>query len=140
MTLEGVHGRRVLRLYHLYRVTVGLALVLLISSDLDENLLNLAHAGLFRDGSWAYLIINILIAILMQRPRHLLQVFSLAMADVILLVALFYAAGGVGKQAENFKEIDKHWEERTGHTVTLVPMPNSSTDQFAQYRVTGTDR
>ena len=94
MTLEGVHGRRVLRLYHLYRVTVGLALVLLISSDLDESLLNLAHAGLFRDGSWAYLIINILIAILMQRPRHLLQVFSLAMADVILLVALFYAAGG----------------------------------------------
>lgn len=53
-----------------------------------------------------------------------------AMAD-----ELFYVAGGVGKQAENFKEIVKPWEERTGHTVTLVPMPNSSSDQFAQYRL-----
>lgn len=48
---------------------------------------------------------------------------------------LFYVAGGVGRQAENFKEIVKPWEERTGHTVTLVPMPNSSSDQFAQYRL-----
>ena len=29
----------------------------------------------------------------------------------------------------------KPWEERTGHKVTLVPMPNSSSDQFAQYRL-----
>ena len=53
-----------------------------------------------------------------------------AMAD-----ELFYVMGGVGNQAENFKTIVKPWEERTGHTVTLVPMPNSSSDQFAQYRL-----
>ena len=53
----------------------------------------------------------------------------------VLADELFYVAGGVGKQAENFKEIVKPWEERTGHTVTLVPMPNSSSDQFAQYRL-----
>ncbi|MWV16414.1 PAS domain-containing protein [Pseudomonas sp. L-22-4S-12] len=94
MTLDGTHGRRVLRLYHLYRVTVGLVLVLLISSDLDKDLLNLAHAQLFRNGSWAYLIVNILSAVLMQQPRHLLQVFSIALLDVLLLSALFYAAGG----------------------------------------------
>jgi two-component system sensor histidine kinase PilS (NtrC family) len=94
MTLDGTHSRRVLRLYHLYRVTIGLTLVLLISSDLDKDLLDLAHAQLFRNGSWAYLVVNILIAVLMQQPRHLLQVFSIALLDVLLLSALFYAAGG----------------------------------------------
>ncbi|WP_394561273.1 sensor histidine kinase [Aquipseudomonas alcaligenes] len=83
-----------MRLYHLYRVTVGLALVVLISSQLDKELLELAHAPLFRYGSWAYLILNILVAVLMQRPRHLAQVFTLALLDVLLLCALFYAAGG----------------------------------------------
>ena len=53
----------------------------------------------------------------------------------VLADELFYVSGGVGKQAENFKEIVKPWEERTGHKVTLVPMPNSSSDQFAQYRL-----
>ncbi len=53
----------------------------------------------------------------------------------VLADELFYVAGGVGKQAENFNEIVKPWEERTGHKVTLVPMPNSSSDQFAQYRL-----
>ena len=92
--MSGAQGRRILRLYHLYRLTVGVAMVLLISSDLDNDLLDLAHVELFRNGSWAYLISNILIAVLLQRPRHLLQIFSLALVDVTLLSALFYAAGG----------------------------------------------
>ncbi len=94
LSLHEVPGRRIMRLYHLYRVTVGLALVVLISSQLDKELLELAHAPLFRYGSWAYLILNILVAVLMQRPRHLAQVFTLALLDVLLLCALFYAAGG----------------------------------------------
>ena len=53
-----------------------------------------------------------------------------AMAD-----ELFYVAGGVGKELETLKEIVKPWEERTGHKVTVVPMPNSSSDQFAHYRL-----
>ncbi|WP_324731786.1 sensor histidine kinase [Pseudomonas paeninsulae] len=94
LALTGTQGRRVLRLYHLYRLTIGLALVLLISSDMDTQLLNLAHAELFRYGSWFYLILNMLVAVLVQRPRNVVQIFSLAMVDVILLSALFYAAGG----------------------------------------------
>ncbi|MEE1948430.1 ATP-binding protein [Pseudomonas alcaligenes] len=94
LTLDGVPGRRILRLYNLYRVIIGLALVLLISSDLDDQLLELAHAELFRYGSWTYLILNVLVAVLLQRPSHLAQVFSLALLDVLLLCTLFFAAGG----------------------------------------------
>jgi trehalose/maltose transport system substrate-binding protein len=32
------------------------------------------------------------------------------------------------------EQLDK-FEERTGHTVTVVPMPSSTTDQFGQYRL-----
>jgi len=94
LALSGVHGRRILRLYHLYRLAIGLALVLLISSNLDSQLLDLAHPTLFRNVSWFYLILNILVAVIVQRPRSLVQVFSLALVDVILLSGLFYFAGG----------------------------------------------
>lgn len=94
LALSGIQGRRVLRLYHLYRLTIGLVLVLLISSDMDTQLLKLANAELFRYGSWCYLILNVLVAVTVQRPKHLAQIFSLALVDVILLSALFYAAGG----------------------------------------------
>ena len=94
LSLGGIPGRRILRLYNLYRVTVGLALVLLISSQLDSELLQLAHEQLFRYGSWVYLILNVLVAVLLQRPRHMPQIFSLALVDVLMLCALFYAAGG----------------------------------------------
>ncbi|MEX6501659.1 sensor histidine kinase [Pseudomonas zhanjiangensis] len=94
LALSGEQGRRVLRLYHLYRLSIGLLLVVLISSDMDSELLTLAHTELFRKGSWFYLVLNILIAVTVQRPRRLAQIFSLALVDVILLSALFYAAGG----------------------------------------------
>ncbi|MEO4047235.1 ATP-binding protein [Pseudomonas sp. CAU 1711] len=94
LALGGIPGRRILRLYNLYRATVGLALVILISSQLDRELLDLAHAELFRYGSWSYLILNVLLAVLVQRPRHLAQIFALALLDVLQLCALFYAAGG----------------------------------------------
>ncbi len=48
---------------------------------------------------------------------------------------LFYVSGSVGKAVENFAALVKPWEEATGHTVTLVPMPASTTDQFGQYRL-----
>ena len=94
LALSGVQGRRILRLYHLYRVGIGLVLVLLISSDLDRELLDLVHAELFRNGSWFYLILNVLVTVVVRRPRSLVQIFSLALVDVILLCGLFYAAGG----------------------------------------------
>ncbi|HCP53331.1 MAG: PAS domain-containing sensor histidine kinase [Pseudomonadaceae bacterium] len=93
-TLRGAQGRRILKLYNLYRVIIGLALAFLISSDLDSQLLDMVHPALFRAGSWFYLILNITIAVSVQRPRSTVQIFSLALVDVILLCALFFAAGG----------------------------------------------
>ncbi|WP_414058433.1 sensor histidine kinase [Pseudomonas sp. HR96] len=85
--------RRMLRLYHLYRLTIGIALVLLISSEMDNKLLDIANGELFRAGSWTYLILNILVVVLgsVRRPA---QVFGLALADILLLAGLFYAGGG----------------------------------------------
>ncbi|MDM7933491.1 extracellular solute-binding protein [Tabrizicola sp.] len=48
---------------------------------------------------------------------------------------LFYVSGAVGNAVEDFKALVKPWEEATGHTVTIVPMPASTTDQFGQYRL-----
>lgn len=55
---------------------------------------------------------------------------STAMAEEI-----FYASGVTGNAVETFKTLVKPWEEATGNTVTMVPMPASTTDQFGQYRL-----
>lgn len=52
-----------------------------------------------------------------------------------MAVELFYVSGAVGTAVENFPALVKPWEEATGNTVTLVPMPASTTDQFGQYRL-----
>lgn len=93
--LSGLQGQRILRLYHLYRLSIGLALVLLISSELDNHLLTLSDITLFHAGCWGYLIVNIFIAVLMPTPRQLLPLFLLALLDILMLCALFFAAGGV---------------------------------------------
>ncbi|CDF86106.1 Sensor protein pilS [Pseudomonas knackmussii B13] len=93
--LSGQQGQRILRLYHLYRLSIGLALVLLISSNLDNHILAPRDIELFHIGCWGYLIINILIAVLMPSPRQLLPIFCIALLDIILLCGLFFAAGGV---------------------------------------------
>ena len=46
-----------------------------------------------------------------------------------------YVSGATGAAVENFAALVAPWEEATGHTVTLVPMPSSTTDQFGQYRL-----
>ena len=48
---------------------------------------------------------------------------------------LFYVTGAVGNAVANLKETVKPWEEATGNTVTVVTMPASTSDQFAQYRL-----
>ncbi len=91
MTAETPHlaspqAQRILRLYHLYRLTIGVVLVLLISSSLETELLQLANPNLFRSGCWLYLVFNILVVVLLERPTRQSHLFSLA--------GLFYAAGG----------------------------------------------
>ncbi|RRV06151.1 PAS domain-containing protein [Pseudomonas sp. v388] len=94
LSLDSPQAQRILRLYHLYRLTIGVLLVLLISSSLDTELLQMADTNLFRAGCWLYLVFNILVVVLLERPRRKAQLFSLAMIDAILLSGLFYAAGG----------------------------------------------
>ena len=69
------------------------------------------------------------------------SLLTFALAGSALLATSAYAAeitcvsGAVGNAVEDFKKIVAPWEEKTGHTVTIVPMPASTTDQFGQYRL-----
>ena len=53
----------------------------------------------------------------------------------VMAEELFYVSGSVGNAVANFAALVKPWEDATGNTVTMVPMPASTTDQFAQYRL-----
>ncbi|MBC9245253.1 ABC transporter substrate-binding protein [Paracoccus sp. 11-3] len=46
-----------------------------------------------------------------------------------------YVIGAVGNAVQVLEEMVKPWEEQTGHTVKIVTMPASTSDQFAQYRL-----
>ena len=56
-------------------------------------------------------------------------------ASAVSAAEITYVSGAVGNAVEDFKKIVAPWEAKTGHTVTLVPMPASTTDQFGQYRL-----
>ena len=60
---------------------------------------------------------------------------TVALAGNALAADITYVSGAVGNAVEVFGELVKPWEEATGNTVTLVPMPASTTDQFGQYRL-----
>lgn len=94
-------AQRLLRLYHLYRLSVGITLVLLISSNMDNRLLTSADDDLLRGGSWLYLVLNILLVVFFENTRRPAQLFGLALLDVLLLCALFYAGGGVASAMGN---------------------------------------
>ncbi len=100
-TPDSKQAQRLLRLYHLYRLSVGITLVLLISSNMDNRLLTSANDDLLRGGSWLYLVLNILLVVFLENTRRPGQLFSLALVDVLLLCGLFFAAGGVGSALGN---------------------------------------
>jgi len=58
-----------------------------------------------------------------------------ALGAPVMADELFYVSGSVGAAVENFPALVKPWEDATGHTVTIVPMPASTSDQFGQYRL-----
>jgi len=60
---------------------------------------------------------------------------TLGMTSQSFAAEVTYVSGAVGNAVEDFATIVKPWEEATGHTATLVPMPASTTDQFGQYRL-----
>lgn len=72
----------------------------------------------------------------MHHARHFCAALALgAMAQTANADEVTLASGITGNAVENMKKIVAPWEEATGHTVTLVPMPPSTTDQFGQYRL-----
>ena len=50
-------------------------------------------------------------------------------------VELHFVMGSVGNDLKVFQDLFKTFEKQTGDTVTVVPMPASTTDQFGQYRL-----
>jgi trehalose/maltose transport system substrate-binding protein len=50
-------------------------------------------------------------------------------------VNINFVSGATGNDQAIMTELVKPWEEETGNTVTFVPMPSSTTDQFAQYKL-----
>lgn len=54
--IEGSQSLRILRLYHAYRIIVGLVLAVLVSLSLHDQLLDLANGSLFEIGCWVYLL------------------------------------------------------------------------------------
>ncbi|MBR26630.1 MAG: ABC transporter substrate-binding protein [Rhodobacteraceae bacterium] len=80
----------------------------------------------------------------MSRPRSPFApvVTRSALAALLAATALPAAAadlsvvsGPVGRDNEVLRENLDKFEEMTGHTVEIVEMPSSTTDQFAQYRL-----
>lgn len=85
---------RILRLYHLYRICIGVLLVLLNHSELEEQILRVSHQQIFLYASWGYLLINIALSFSIRHTRRSSSLFSLASIDIMLLCLLFYTAGG----------------------------------------------
>ena len=67
--------------------------------------------------------------------RSAAAVALLASASTAMAAEITYVSGAVGNAVANFDALVQPWEDATGHTVTLVPMPASTTDQFGQYRL-----
>ncbi|WP_020397084.1 ABC transporter substrate-binding protein [Thiolinea disciformis] len=66
----------------------------------------------------------------------LLSLFTAALSSTAAYaVEVNFVSGAVGKDIELFKKLVKPWEAKTGNTVKVVPMPSSTNDQFAQYRL-----
>lgn len=87
-------SQRILRLYHLYRICIGILLVLLNHSQLEEQLLRVSHQQVFFYASWGYLLINLALGLGIRQPKRPSTLFSLTAIDIVLLCLLFYTAGG----------------------------------------------
>jgi trehalose/maltose transport system substrate-binding protein len=59
----------------------------------------------------------------------------LAMGAGALAEEITFASGNASQNEDSFRTIVEPWEKATGHTVKLVPMPPSSSEQFAQYKL-----
>jgi len=100
--LSAQPNRLLLRIYHCYRVIISLLLQLIVIGGWQHVLWGTSSDFAFVASSWLYLVVNILLAIGLQRPRRMLSVLALALSDVLLLSLLNYTAGGVASGIGNF--------------------------------------
>jgi trehalose/maltose transport system substrate-binding protein len=56
-------------------------------------------------------------------------------ANAALAVELHFVSGSTGDDLNFYAQEFKKFTAETGDTVTIVPMPSSTTDQFAQYKL-----
>ena len=63
-----------------------------------------------------------------------LVVAALLTSTVANAATVNMVSGSTGKDLEFLKERGKIWEQQTGHTLNVVAMPSSTTDQFGLYR------
>ncbi len=60
---------------------------------------------------------------------------SLLTGEPVMAADLSIAVGDTGTELEALRAQVKEFEQRTGHTVDIVAMPSSSSEQFAQYKL-----
>jgi trehalose/maltose transport system substrate-binding protein len=60
---------------------------------------------------------------------------AMLITNTALAAELSIVSGATGNDLATFQELVKPWEAKSGHTVKIVPMPSSTTDQFGQYRL-----
>ena len=69
------------------------------------------------------------------RTTAMAVVASVSSMSFVSAAEITVVSGAVGNAVENFAALVAPWEAETGNTVTLVPMPASTSDQFGQYRL-----
>ena len=69
------------------------------------------------------------------RTTAMAVVATLSSMSFVSAAEITLVSGAVGNAVANFAALVAPWEAATGHTVTLVPMPASTSDQFGQYRL-----
>ena len=69
------------------------------------------------------------------RTTAMAVVATLSSMSFVSAAEITVVSGAVGNAVANFAALVAPWEAETGNTVTLVPMPASTSDQFGQYRL-----
>lgn len=87
-------SQQILEIYHAYRLLIGLALLLLVSSELSGEWLSLGNPTRFQHGVWLYLLINLFFTQAVRTPASNLRLTTLVFVDLSLLLYLLFMAGG----------------------------------------------
>jgi trehalose/maltose transport system substrate-binding protein len=72
-----------------------------------------------------------------MKLRHALYAFiaGTLLASPVLAADLAIVSGSTGNDQQVMREMLDKFEQKTGNKVSIVPMPSSTTDQFAQYKL-----